>query len=1460
MKISQVKVRAAGIIICGIFLSETLLPLHVIEPLFAAGQVSQVPSAKKTEIRKIDTADDLFIPENYGFIKARFKGASGKTLLYIEDIHANKEAQTNIANIIRHVRNSFAGDSLRLIAVEGAEGRIDPSLLKACPDKVTREKIAGILLAEGYISGAELYSVLDEAPVLLYGIERGDLYAKNLKNFIRVQRIREKGARYVELLRKAFEEIGEKVYPAEVKSLLRTGEQHQRGALPFSAYAAFLQEFYARHADAHPEVVSFYNGLRDFKTFVAAVALEKNIDMKKLAGQRQDFAAALSRKLNKGELAGFVNQSLLYRTGKISAHDFYAYAKKCAEGKRLSLAAWPDLARYIDMVALYARMDGDNLFEEAELLGNLLRGALLANAAQKEFDRQFKQVAILEKMTSLRMTRKDLESYYRNRDDFTPGRFSAFLAKYHYQPVEYFDEYLDLVFSAIAYVEEFYDTALARDDVFFKNVAKKLRGEKSGFGVLITGGFHTEGVKKRLERDGISYVVVAPRAAQSKDSSVYLQRMMEVSPPFARYLFRPQHLAVEVLNAVRPITDRGEQNKEYLNIKEVMLALSIMLSGDEQARGFLPDEIRRFFFEKQARWMFEFKKLKNSEGSGADIITFEDIDRDFKRLGAVFSNINFDYRGIRWIGGTVYVPFSVDLGGTKKSAVFAVGQGDGDAAHSAIEGGSVEKDVQYEIIDEREFYSRIESGGAGREKAAFTKLKDDLSKAVYSERFRLHDAGDALRYLQKRSSDPAVNRVLDFIIEHHVLKDAADSDPFALSAADISRIVSQKYPNHPISADLRTLSADQADLVEYALRLPALTINDMLFDSLEGESKPLVRQTMREMNRLGATEGVQVDFTTDLLRNVFADARGRIYGLQGVGSLSAATELFYEREITVRLVLEGVKRIGSCAMIVEAGASAGEGYYVHPDIRRTSDYDLEVIFEEKGLADKTAHLKRAKDVISRMVKGATFSNGDKVEDLLTMYVFGDQLFKDPSELRGSSEWRELGSLPMLAPKLHLHYALWSNRVMYARKGTAAQVSDVGELGFDQDENRLEGHEYIAYQLEALSKAFIDGNTKPLIKLGLRSVLGAVVSDNELLADFRKENPRMEPGNDGTYQYSEMIYNLAKKAGRIFSAEELELIEWLFYGKVGKNAGITENSREKVAMIERLIYKLFIMSQKDYPNVLAAIADPAERAMREKAYLKKLEYIIDVTRMRISQAREKNAAAPVSEYAGYLGALERVKQSIMLGSLNAHTRQPAAFEPGREVVLQPARPAVRDLLALFPPWQSISQRAVSCAVSLKEFIQQTARFMEKQFAAHLLACSVSYSLLFVPVQFDLQRHIRTEFIQVDGKARTTERVSEKALVDEEHFRLALMNLNDAETARLYEALGRVRLDEELAREARVVRDLLRFEQQHKPGTTAGAVLKGKTVFPRFVSLVRKIEAAYPGFCSDIGERPSEKINE
>lgn len=59
--------------------------------------------------------------------------------------------------------------------------------------------------------------------------------------------------------------------------------------------------------------------------------------------------------------------------------------------------------------------------------------------------------------------------------------------------------------------ENFYEIAKRRDDAIARNLAAALRTHRQRRAILVTGGFHSKGIKKALEARGVSVVTVAPQ-------------------------------------------------------------------------------------------------------------------------------------------------------------------------------------------------------------------------------------------------------------------------------------------------------------------------------------------------------------------------------------------------------------------------------------------------------------------------------------------------------------------------------------------------------------------------------------------------------------------------------------------------------------------------------------------------------------------------------------------------------------------------------------------------------------------------------------------------------------------------------------------------------------------------------------------------------------------------------------
>ena len=72
----------------------------------------------------------LGLPADLGTVQDFYQGGSGKFVIYLQDAHCLYEAQSNIRHIIDHFQRELG---LPLVALEGGEGKIDPTFFRLFP-------------------------------------------------------------------------------------------------------------------------------------------------------------------------------------------------------------------------------------------------------------------------------------------------------------------------------------------------------------------------------------------------------------------------------------------------------------------------------------------------------------------------------------------------------------------------------------------------------------------------------------------------------------------------------------------------------------------------------------------------------------------------------------------------------------------------------------------------------------------------------------------------------------------------------------------------------------------------------------------------------------------------------------------------------------------------------------------------------------------------------------------------------------------------------------------------------------------------------------------------------------------------------------------------------------------------------------------------------------------------------
>ena len=103
-------------------------------------------------------------------------------VVLIQDAHSVPDAQRSIEKLIEHLQAKYG---VGTVALEGAEGKLDPELFRNFPDREKLGKVFAEYLDSGELSGAVAASVLSIHNADYVGIEDWKLYQEGVAVFLK---------------------------------------------------------------------------------------------------------------------------------------------------------------------------------------------------------------------------------------------------------------------------------------------------------------------------------------------------------------------------------------------------------------------------------------------------------------------------------------------------------------------------------------------------------------------------------------------------------------------------------------------------------------------------------------------------------------------------------------------------------------------------------------------------------------------------------------------------------------------------------------------------------------------------------------------------------------------------------------------------------------------------------------------------------------------------------------------------------------------------------------------------------------------------------------------------------------------------------------------------------------------------------------------------------------------------
>ncbi len=470
-------------------------------------------SAPAASAGMVDPAS-VVVPENLGQVKEVFTSGSGKLVIHIQDAHMNYGVQKNIDEIIQTLVSQYA---VNMISVEGGIGDIDVAGQKGTLDMPMRDAVADYMVKEGYFSGAKAAAYKMEKPVSFYGAEKGELYNANVDVFKSVYKVKDQSLAFTGYAAGQLETLTEKLLTGESKDFVGKTMDYRARRLDFSSYASFLAGV-AKKQGLNTE------GSKNFTKLMSSLALQESIDYAAVETERAALLKVLEPAMTAEATKKLVDESLSYRMGKLSGLEYYTGLKAAAEKAKVGIDGYKNVVNYMNLLTLRAGTDNAALFAEAEAIETQLAGKVLSGSAKTVYDLR-RWADVLGKYPVFQLTRADYEYYAGVKGQITLDAFVSFLKG---NGVAVSDEVLangKVLFGNLGQMEKFYVLAAERDRAIVANTLGAMDAKKTNTAVLVSGGYHSEGIKAELKKAGVSYIEISPRVTTRTDNDLYVRLM-----------------------------------------------------------------------------------------------------------------------------------------------------------------------------------------------------------------------------------------------------------------------------------------------------------------------------------------------------------------------------------------------------------------------------------------------------------------------------------------------------------------------------------------------------------------------------------------------------------------------------------------------------------------------------------------------------------------------------------------------------------------------------------------------------------------------------------------------------------------------------------------------------------------------------------------------------------------------
>jgi hypothetical protein len=347
------------------------------------------------------TQKDIEIPNDVAEKQDSYDNGDGRLIVQVQDAHASLAAQYSIVKFLDSLVTNY---DLRMIALEGANGYLDTSILQTFPNKDIKENTAAFLMKEGRMSAGEFFAITrDDKDLVVYGVEDDKLYNENLASFRTVAEERAGLIALVDNFQSQLDALAAKALGDDLKKLNKISRMHKEGRVSFIDYWKEVGSF----ADRLKVPATSY---AQVQRLIETIELEKTIDFAAANLERRELIDELGTILGKDEMETLVLKSVAFKQNRISQASFHKYLVTLAEKHRVSSKGYANLIRFTQYVTMYEAIDIFELYLELAAFETALREKMYRNDDERVLCRVDASTRLLKRLYSMELSNGDFNN------------------------------------------------------------------------------------------------------------------------------------------------------------------------------------------------------------------------------------------------------------------------------------------------------------------------------------------------------------------------------------------------------------------------------------------------------------------------------------------------------------------------------------------------------------------------------------------------------------------------------------------------------------------------------------------------------------------------------------------------------------------------------------------------------------------------------------------------------------------------------------------------------------------------------------------------------------------------------------------------------------------------------------------------------------------------------------------